>query len=270
MRSEPSPGGVPEKQHAEGVSRPAGAGHGSDLDRVVLRPVRAHHAFESCVEQLAIAIRLGIYPPGSMLPPERDLADLLAVSRATLREAITALRSAGVVRTSRGRGGGTEVLDVPPAQTNASRGSAISARQDDLRDALDFRAIVEPGAAGLAAARCARDELSADDRAALESALATVEAAPNEAIHRRADSILHLTIARLSGSARLITAVTDAQDDLHTMLQAIPVLPRNIKHSSAQHRAIVTAILAGNETRANRVMHQHCSDTAALLRGLLG
>lgn len=248
----------------------AGRGHPSDLGRVVLRPVRAHHAFESCVEQLAIAIRLGIYPPGTMLPPERELAELLAVSRATLREAITALRSAGVVTTRRGRGGGTEVLDVAPAQTNRARLAAVAGRQDDLRDALEFRAIVEPGAAGLAAARCARDELSGADRASLEAALATVEAAPDEAIHRRADSILHLTIARLSGSTRLITAVTDAQDDLHTLLQAIPVLPRNIKHSAAQHRAIVTAILAGNEARASRVMHQHCSDTAALLRGLLG
>lgn len=242
---------------------------GERLDRVVLRPVRAHHAFESCVEQLAIAIRLGIYPPGTMLPPERDLAELLAVSRATLREAITALRSAGVVRTRRGRGGGTEVLDVLPDETSPGL-SSLAGRRADLRDALDFRAIVEPGAAALAAARCARDEVSAQDRAALEAALATVEHAPDEAIHRRADSILHLTIARLSGSQRLITAVTDAQDDLHTMLQAIPVLPRNIKHSASQHRSIVTAILAGNEARANRVMHQHCSDTAALLRGLLG
>jgi len=240
---------------------------GERLDRVVLRPIRAHHAFEACVEQLAIAIRLGIYPPGSMLPPERDLAELLAVSRATLREAITALRSAGVVHTRRGRGGGTEVLNVMPAQRNRP---AITGRQDDLRDALEFRAIVEPGAAGLAAARSSRDELSADDRAALEAALETVERATDAAIHRRADSILHLTIARLSGSPRLITAVTDAQDDLHTMLQAIPVLPRNIQHSATQHRAIVTAILAGNESRAHRVMHQHCSDTAALLRGLLG
>ena len=240
------------------------------LDHAVLRPVRAHHAFEACVEQLAIAIRLGIYPPGSMLPPERDLAAMLSVSRATLREAITALRSAGVVQTRRGRGGGTIVLDSVPIDEKHSGAKALAGRQDDLRDALDFRAIVEPGAAGLAAARCGRDDVGPDDRRALEAALKAVESAPDEAIHRRADSILHLTIARLSGSARLITAVTDAQDDLHTLLQAIPVLPRNIQHSTNQHRAIVAAILSGNERRANRVMHQHCSDTAALLRGLLG
>ena len=76
------------------------------LPQAVLRPVRGHHAFETCVEQLATAIRLGVYPPESVLPAERDLADQLGVSRATLREAIAALRAAGLVETTRGRGGG--------------------------------------------------------------------------------------------------------------------------------------------------------------------
>ena len=54
------------------------------------------------------------------------------------------------------------------------------------------------------------------------------------------------------------------------MLQAIPVLEVNIEHSSRQHRTIVKAILAGDATRTRRAMEQHCDDTAALLRGLLG
>ena len=68
---------------------------GSALPGAVLRPVRSH-AFEACVEQLATAIRLGIYPRGSTLPPERQLAEQLRVSRATLREAMAALRQACV------------------------------------------------------------------------------------------------------------------------------------------------------------------------------
>ena len=48
------------------------------LDEVVLRPVRGHHAFEACVEQLATAIRLGVYPLATVLPPERELAERLA------------------------------------------------------------------------------------------------------------------------------------------------------------------------------------------------
>jgi GntR family transcriptional repressor for pyruvate dehydrogenase complex len=54
------------------------------------------------------------------------------------------------------------------------------------------------------------------------------------------------------------------------MLQAIPVLQVNIEHSNAQHRTIVSAVLDGDRARARRCMEQHCDDTAALLRGLLG
>ncbi len=95
----------------------------------MLRPVRGHHAFEGCVEQLATAIRLGVYPYGSTLPPERDLAELLGVSRATLREAIAALRAADLVTTTRGRGGGTVVRHRP--KKPSSRGArALVPRSD--------------------------------------------------------------------------------------------------------------------------------------------
>ncbi|MDQ6641009.1 MAG: winged helix-turn-helix domain-containing protein, partial [Actinomycetota bacterium] len=73
----------------------------TDLTASVLRPVRGHHAFEACVEQLGTAIRLGVYPRGSTLPPERELAARMIVSRATLREAMAALRETGLVETRR-------------------------------------------------------------------------------------------------------------------------------------------------------------------------
>ena len=115
------------------------------LGDVVIRPVRGHHAFEGCVEQLATAIRLGVYPTGSALPPEREMAERMGVSRATLREAIAALREAGMVRTTRGRGGGT-VVSYEPAPPGAGRrraGSPAGGSRSSTR--LVFRRIVEPG-----------------------------------------------------------------------------------------------------------------------------
>src|SRR3954452_17924358 len=86
------------------------------LSDVVLRPVRDGNAFESTVEHLAMAIRLGVFTEGERLPSERDLAERLKVGRATLREAIGALRQAGLVRTRRGRSGGTIVVYQGRAQ----------------------------------------------------------------------------------------------------------------------------------------------------------
>jgi len=247
----------PESTPHLGSTRPLGD--------VLLRPVRGHHAFESCVEQLATAIRLGAFKHGSALPPERELAERMGVSRATLREAIAGLRSAGMVRTTRGRGGGT-VVSYQPESPSAGASSTIAGRRTELLDSLVFRRVVEPGACYVAAGR----ELSAADRLLLTTSLAEVDKAEDPAAHRQADSRLHLAIASVTGSPMTIEAVAEVQACLHDMLQAIPVLEVNIEHSSSQHRAIVEAIIAGDATKARRAMEQHCDDTAALLRGLLG
>jgi GntR family transcriptional repressor for pyruvate dehydrogenase complex len=240
------------------------------LGQAVLTSGRSRHAFEGCVERLATAIRLGVYPYGSTLPPERELAVAMGVSRATLREAMAGLRAAGMVSTTRGRGGGTVVTSAPPTPgepgTSSEVRGALAGRRAELVDVLVYRRVVEPGACQVAASR----PLAASERELLTRSLREVEEAGSPAAHRQADSRLHLALAASSGSPRLVEAVTTVQAGLHDMLIAIPVLRVNIEHSSAQHAAIVAAVLAGQPARAAREMTRHCDDTAALLRGLLG
>ena len=241
-------------------------GSGHDLTEAVLRPTRGNHAFEACVEQLATTIRLGVYPLGSTLPSERELAERLNVSRSTLREAMAALRQAGLVETRRGRGGGTVVTLKPRTPSARAAARLTEARRQEWLDSLVFRRIVEPGAASLAA----RAELDASALAQLDEAHAAVANARRPAEHRQADSRFHLTVAALTGSPRMVEAVTSVQSTLHEMLLAIPVLDANIAHSDRQHAVLVRAIRRGNHDRARAVMEEHCDDTAALLRGLLG
>jgi GntR family transcriptional repressor for pyruvate dehydrogenase complex len=236
--------------------------HVDQLADAVLRPVRAHHAFEACVEKLATSIRLGLYEDGSTLPPERELAERIGVSRATLREAIAALRDAGLVTTRRGRGGGTVVTFWPPEPGSSP---TLARPRAELLDALEFRRIVEPGAAQAAAAK----DLTEGQQQMLRTSLDTVARASSKARHRQADSLFHLALASLSGSPLLIDAVTNVQMRLHDMLEAIPVLDRNIEHSHRQHAAVAEAILSGDVAAARRTMERHCDDTAALLRGLM-
>lgn len=239
------------------------AGTAMDLPEVVLQPVGGRNGFESTVEQLASAVRLGVFAAGDFLPPERDLVYRLGVSRATVREAIGALRQADLVRTRRGRGGGSEVIYTGPDPDGS--GADLSARRSELLDALDFRRVVEPGTAYLAATR----ELTAEQRAWLRQSLSAVRDAADSSAHRLADHRLHLAIATLSESPMLMQTVTQAQTRLNEMLNAIPVLQRNIEHSNDQHAAIVTAVLGGDPQRARLVMEDHCDATSALLRGLL-
>jgi DNA-binding FadR family transcriptional regulator len=242
----------------------------ADLTEVpVWRPVRGGNAFEITVARLAQAIRLGLVAVGERLPPERELAEQLRVSRVTLREAIGALREAGYLESRRGRSGGTFVLHAGPRgdATSAPLDAGTLAREmgEQLHDALDFRRVLEPGAAALAAAR----PLPAAQRARLVGCL-TASRNRDPATRRVNDSRLHLAIAVASGSESVAAAVADVQLRLDQLLAAIPVIRRNLDHSDVQHARIVDAILAGDPQVARSTMEEHCDGTAELLRGLLG
>ena len=140
-----------------------------------------------------------VYPFGSTPAAERELAERLEVSRATLREAMAALRAAGLVETRRGRGGGTVVTMKPQGPSARTVDRTTAAQRADWLDALDFRRIVEPGAAALAASRRPRRRTRATAGRAAHAAVAKAPAAGPA--HRQADSRFHLTIATLSGLA---------------------------------------------------------------------
>lgn len=230
--------------------------------RAVFSPVPVRNAFEVTVERLAQSIRLGVLVGGDRLPPERELAETLGVSRVTLREAIAALRDAKLLESRRGRGGGTFVV-APPDPSMAVNRLDEDARPS-LNDTLDLRRIVEPGAAALAATRT----LSAADRATLHRCLREATDCSPET-RRLADCRLHMAIAAAGESASVAAVVADVQMRLTELLRAIPVIPANIQHSDRQHAAIVTAILGGQPDLARSEMEEHVDGTAALLRGLL-
>lgn len=231
----------------------------------MLRPVKDSNTFEQTVERLATAIRMGVVATGERLPPERELAEQLKVSRVTLRQAIKALQQAGHVVSARGRNGGTIVVYDPASRRAGDpRHVARQLGADEVADALAFRSVVEPGAAELAAAR----ELTTDDRSRLAAAHAAYMAADGPA-RRVADSQFHILIAELSGSPSVAAAVADVQSRLDELLAAIPVFGVNIAHSDAQHARITRAITRGNAAAARAAMAEHIEGTAALLRGLL-
>jgi GntR family transcriptional repressor for pyruvate dehydrogenase complex len=235
----------------------------SPLVDAVLQPVRGHMAFESCVERLGSAIQLGIFEAGTKLPAERILAEKLQVSRATLREAISALRAAGMVTTTRGRGGGTSVGLVENARMAVPERNQD--RQEEIGDILTFRQVIEPGACFAAASVT----LPASARTLLTDSLSDVEGASEPADYRQADARLHLAIASVCGSGQLTQASGLIQARIHEFLAEIPFLQRNIATSNHQHRTIVRAILDHDAEAARAVMAEHCEATAALLKGLL-
>ena len=280
------------------------ASSGLDLTGL-LRPVREGNAFEETVERLLTVIKLGVVGPGERFPAERELAAQLGISRPTLREAIRELQQAGYVESRRGRSGGTFVTGAPPVPDQGELRRLAREDGDKLTDALTFRLVIEAGAAEALAQVMARSSTRSsragrrpppaislpgsqppappplpdpasgaeqpggpDARQVLLARLADVNGAcPQD--YRRLDTLFHLSIAELTGSSLLAVACADARMRLNDLLNAIPVLQRNIDHTAGQHAAIANAILAGDAERARRAVAEHLEGTAALLRGFL-
>ena len=225
-------------------------------DEALFRPVRAGNAFEETVERLLQSVRLGVVGAGERLPPERELAERLGVSRVTLREALHALSDAGYVESRRGRYGGTFVRETLPTPV-------VDEQRPDLEDTLSLRHVLETGAAELAA-RTLRGPGRAHLTATLEDA-----AAASLTDYRRRDSRLHLAIAEVTGSPSLTSAVAEARMRINRLLDEIPLLEPNLQHSNTQHQAVVTAILDGDPVAARQAMAEHLEGTTSLLRAFL-
>ncbi len=224
------------------------------LDAVVYRPLRQGNALEDAVARLMQTIRLGVVAPGEALPAERELAQRFSVSRDTVRDAIRELADAGYLVPRRGRYGGTFVAEELPV------GGRVDLAPGELDELLALRDVLETGAARAAAVRGGSPELAA-------RLAACRKAAPTE--YRRHDSLLHLAVAEASGIPSLVTLVAENRARVNELLDAFPLLARNIEHSDRQHAAIVAAVLAGRPDEAAGLMREHLAGSAALLRGFL-
>ncbi|MEO3975314.1 FCD domain-containing protein [Streptomyces sp. CAU 1734] len=229
----------------------------------VLRPVRAGNGFEEALEQILRLLRLGLVAGGDRLPAERELAERMGISRVTLREVLKVLADQGLVESRRGRYGGTFVLGRPDTGGGEDELRRRVA-EVNVEDTLRFREVLEVGAAGL----CAAHGLAGADADRLRAALAATHDAPL-ADYRRRDTLLHLTLAELSGSPTLAEQYAAVRASLNELLDCIPLLVRNLEHSQQQHTALVEAVLDGDADGAREMMREHCEGTAALLRGFL-
>ena len=231
----------------------------SSLD-TVFAPVRSQTAFEETVERLGTAIKLGLLPPGTRLPAERELCAKLGIARSTLRQALVALGQSGHLRATRGRGGGTFVADPQPPAEPPSADTLANWRQ-----VCDERMAVEVGVAVLAAERADTGTIDGLDALvlALDGMLEDFSA------YRQADVRLHVALAEATSSPGLVTAMTEVQGRMTDLIALIAHPPEVLDSSNAQHRRLLAAIRRHDESVAAREMAEHLRGTEHILAGLL-
>ncbi len=227
----------------------------------VFMPVRPPSTFEETVERLGTAIRLGLLAPGSQLPPERELASELRISRSTLRQALTTLVQSGHLVSLRGRKGGTFVSEQPPLAERAGD----EPLDQGVWAVLDYRVAIECGAALLAAERGGPEQLDRLDELVAKMA-AEVEDFEE---YRRTDIRFHIGIAEAAGSPRLLSAMTDVQGQMTDLIALIAHPPEVLVRSNEQHGRLLKALRKGDATRAVRLLREHIEGTEHILAGLL-
>ncbi|MFV0333023.1 MAG: FadR/GntR family transcriptional regulator [Tropicimonas sp.] len=146
-------------------------------------------------EALAARIEAGEYATGQRLPPERDLAQALDVSRTTLREALLALEIMRFVEIRTGSG----VIVLPEHQRDRKRGELIISDEVGPYEVLEVRRTIEGLSAYHAASRATTEQLDE-----LERIVARTEAAINDvSVFDRADEEYHARIAQATGNGVL-------------------------------------------------------------------
>ena len=238
---------------------PSGRGPAFDA---VFKPVQPPTTFEETVERLGTAIRLGLLPPGTRLPSERELADMLNISRSPLRQALTTLVQSGHLVALRGRSGGTFVVEKPPLGPESE---ALPLR-DEARAVLDYRVVVETGATVLACERAGDEDLNLLD--ALTEHMGA-SAATSFEVYRRADVRFHIGLAEACHSPRLVAAMTEVQGQMSDLIQRVAHPDEVLTHSNAQHKRLVTLLRRGDTGRAVRLMREHCEGTEHILAALM-
>jgi DNA-binding FadR family transcriptional regulator len=225
----------------------------------VFKPVRPPTTFEETVERLGTAIRLGLLPPGSKLPAERNLAERLRISRSTLRQALTTLVQSGHLVSVRGRTGGTFVAERPPLAEQDGKPLG-----DDAWAVLDYRVAIETGATILAAERADDEQLDV-----LDALVRRMSEVRDFEEYRRADIRFHIGVAEAAGSPRLVTAMTEVQGQVSDLIALIPHPEEVLTHSNAQHRRLVTLLRRGRGAQAVTLMREHIEGTEHILAGLI-
>ncbi|MFF2031367.1 FadR/GntR family transcriptional regulator [Arthrobacter sp. NPDC058192] len=217
--------------------------------------------YEQLVEQIMDFVEAAQLGPGDTLPAERELAEQLGVSRATLAQALVALEVLGVIDVQHGTGA---VLVYRPNIPSVIKG--LREHRNRLPEIVEARSTLEVKLAELAAARRTEADMQAIDQA-LDAMAAEVSSGAKGA---HGDELFHQAVTAAAHSAVLAQLMTFiAGMVLETRLESLGQ-PGRPEQSLASHRRIADAIRAQDSAAAAAAMLEHLdlvSDVALLKNG---
>jgi len=224
-----------------------------------IRKNRVHEEVAKQLEQLILS-KLN---PGDKLPGERELAEMLSVSRSSIRDAMRRLQLMGLVEPR--QGAGTVVREIDHEALVTPLANVIAHKRQLVGELLDFRKMLEPPMAARAAKNASADEVSRmeeilhrQDKKVRNGELAVEE-----------DTEFHYVIAQASGNS-VVLKVMDVVMDLlrETRSRSLQSEGRPQK-SLAGHKKILSAIKRRDGEGAENAMRQHIRDVEQMVSNKL-
>jgi GntR family transcriptional repressor for pyruvate dehydrogenase complex len=220
--------------------------------------IRRNKVYEEVAQQIERLI-LKKLRPGDKLPSERELADMLRVSRSSIRDAIRGLELKGLVEPR--QGAGTIVREISVEALANPFANALKRRRELVSELLDFRKMLEPPLAARAATHASSDEilemeeiLRRQEQKQIQGDAAVAE-----------DAEFHYSIALAADNSVVLKVIDIIMDLLRdTRERSLQVQGRPQK-SFAGHRRILAAIKRHDAESAMAAMRRHIEDVEEIV-----
>jgi len=217
-----------------------------------IHSIEPRRLYRQIADQIRTLIRSKEFPAGSRLPPERDLARQLGVSRPSVREALIALEVEGLVEVRIGSG-----IYVLGPRTNGVATAEVDATSGPF-ELLRARWIIEGECAALAAKAARKPQLAAMAEA-LEQMQRIKEVEQRSPL--AADRLFHLRVAEATGNGALVAVVKmlweERMGPLFTRLEHHYDTPKAWDNALAEHRIVLDAIERRDAEEARAAMQRH-------------
>jgi GntR family transcriptional repressor for pyruvate dehydrogenase complex len=214
-------------------------------------------------KQIERLVASGQLKEGDRLPPERDLAEYLGVSRTVVREAIKLLKATGIVRAHVGVG--TFVAKPSLDILGAPLSFFVGGDSKSVEDLHQVREILEPAIAALAAQNATMDNVKALERAMDEM----TESVSNPGRYVLADHTFHSTLAEATQNSVLQLLLHSVVELMHEARWLSLQSPGAAERANRFHRAVLEAVKRGDSAAARQEMVEHLAQARAeILTGM--
>jgi GntR family transcriptional regulator, transcriptional repressor for pyruvate dehydrogenase complex len=223
-----------------------------------VKKLRTHEYVLAAVEEQILSGRL---KPGDKLPGERELSELLGVSRPSVREAMRALESLGIVTAAAGSGkkAGSTIANEPSIALSYFLRAHVGLANFKFTDVIETRIALERATAEAAAERA-----TAEDLEAFHKLLDEMRADRNPGAFYERDSEFHVAIAKASGNAMLSSFMEAVRGAIRQQMVSATANSENwdeiVDDLIPQHEKIATAIEKGEAQRAGDLIVDHIRD----------